>query len=238
MRRRSGLDRRRAGFTVRENQQRVVCRSVAIHADRVERPRCNLAQRPLQQGRSNRRICCDERQHCRHIRMNHPRALGAADEMNAFPSHLERSGRGFWACVGRTDRQRSLRERARGRAPVPRDDRQGAKDFLQRHLHADHSCGANKKLLRSATQPLRSFGNRSQSGSMARFAGGAIRVPGVHHHGAHAPFRRTQVLFGNLHGCGNNEVLREDRGSRSRHIARKNGEVERQALLDLRLQPS
>src|SRR6266478_2943569 len=151
--------------------------------------------------------------------------------MNPFPGHFERSGRSFRTRVGCADRERSLRERTGRGAAMPRDDRQGAKNFFERHLHADHSWGTNKKLLRRATQPLRGFGNRSQSGSMARFAGGAIGIAGVYHHGAHAAFGRAQVLFGNKHGCGNNEVLREDRGSRSRNIARKNREIERAGFL-------
>ena len=114
---------------------------------------------------------------------------------------------------------------------MPRNDRQCAKNFLERELHADHSCRANKKLLRRATQAPGGFGNRSQSGCMARFAGGAIGVAGVYHHGAHASFGRVQVLLGNQHGRGNDEVLGENRGSRSRHIARKNGEIERAGFL-------
>src|SRR5713101_69993 len=52
MRRSARLDRRRAGFAVCKNEQRVVRRSVAIHADRVERPARHLAQSFLQQRRS------------------------------------------------------------------------------------------------------------------------------------------------------------------------------------------
>src|SRR6267378_3405987 len=231
MRRRSSLDRWRAGFTVRENEQRVVRRSVAIHADRVERASCYFAQRPLQQGRSNRRVCCDEGQHRRHVGMDHSRALGAADEMNPFPGHLERRGRGFRACVGRADRKRSFRERTGRGTAMPRNDWQRTKNFLKRHLHADHSCGANKKLLRRAPQPLRGFRYGTLRGGVARRAGGAVGVAGVYHHGAHAAFGRAQVLFRNKHGCGNDKVLREDRGSRSWNIARKNREIERASFL-------
>ncbi len=48
MRRSARLDRRRAGFAVCKNEQRVVRRSVAIHADRVERASRDVPQRFLQ----------------------------------------------------------------------------------------------------------------------------------------------------------------------------------------------
>jgi hypothetical protein len=114
---------------------------------------------------------------------------------------------------------------------MPRNDRQRPKNSLERQLNANHSCGANKKLLRRATQPPGGFGNGSHGGGMARFACGAIGIAGVYHHSAHATFGRAQVLFGNQHGCGNDKVLREHRGSRRRHIARKNREIERAGFL-------
>src|ERR1700674_2378865 len=69
--------------------------------------------------------------------MDHPCAFGAADEVNSIPGHLEPSRRGFRARVRGADRQRQFRERARGGATKPRDDRQGAKNFVQRQRHAE-----------------------------------------------------------------------------------------------------
>src|SRR5947209_18198842 len=39
------------------------------------------------------------------------------------------------------------------------------------------------------------------------------------------------MLLGNQNGCGNDEILREDCCGRGRHVARKNGEVERAGFL-------
>src|SRR5882724_5015118 len=91
MRRGTSFDRGRACFAVGKNQQRVVCRSVAVHADGVEGAAGDVAQRFLQKGRSNRRIRGDKRQHGRHVRVNHARAFRAAHEMNSLAGHLERS---------------------------------------------------------------------------------------------------------------------------------------------------
>ena len=92
------------------------------------------------------------------------------------------------------------------------NNRQCAKNFVERQRHADDARGANKEFLRSTAESLRGFGNRPQGGGMARFAGGAIRVSGIHDNSAHAAFRRAQVLFGNEHGCSNDKVLCEDGG--------------------------
>src|ERR1700674_1979756 len=74
--------------------------------------------------------------------MDHPCAFGAADEVNSIPGHLEPSRRGFRARVRGADRQRQFRERARGGATKPRDDRQGAKNFVQRQRPAEDARGA------------------------------------------------------------------------------------------------
>ena len=69
------------------------------------------------------------------------------------------------------------------------------------------------------------------SATVRSAAGGAVRVAGVHHHGAHAAFRDPQVFLGDENRCGDDKILREDGGRRSRHVARKNGEIERPGFL-------
>src|SRR6202521_2886120 len=109
------------GGAIRQHEQSVVRGRVAIHADGVERARGHIPQRLLQQGRRDGGVRRDKRQHRRHIRMDHACAFGAAHQMNPFPRHLERSGRGFGTCVRRADRERQLSEGARRGTPVPRN---------------------------------------------------------------------------------------------------------------------
>src|SRR5467141_3074621 len=114
---------------------------------------------------------------------------------------------------------------------MTRYDRQRAKNFFQRQRNADDARGADKQFLWRAAKPLRGFGNHALGRSMARRAGGAVRVARVHNHGAHAALRRAQVFLGNEHRRGNDKVLREDGGGRRRHVARKNREIERAGFL-------
>ena len=231
MRRGARFDRRCAGFAVGEDHQRVIRRRVAIDADGVEREARNVTQRFLQERRSNRCIRGHKREHRRHVRMDHPRAFGAAHEMNSLPGHLEGSRGGFRTCIRCADRQRSFRERTRRGAAKTRDDRQRAQNFFQRQRHANDAGRTDKQFLRRAAKPLRCFGNRAHRRGVARFTGGAVGVARVHHNGAHAAFRRAHIFFGNENRCGNHKILREDRGGRSRHVARKNCQVERAGFL-------
>src|SRR4029077_7707423 len=67
--------------------------------------------------------------------------------------------------------------------------------------------------------------------SVTRITGCAIGVPGVHYDGAHAALRRANIFFGNENRRSDHEILRKDSGGRRRHIARKNGEVQRAGFL-------
>src|SRR5216683_990268 len=191
----ASLDRRRPRLPVGKHEERVVRRSVAIHADRVERAARDVTQRFLQKGRRDRRIRGDKRKHRRHIGMNHPRTFGATHEMNSLPGHLERSRSGFRTRVRGANCERSFREGTRRRTAKARDDRQRAKNFFQRQGNANDACGADKQFLRRAAKPLRGFRDRALRSGVARFAGGAVSVPGVHDHGAHTALRRAQVFF-------------------------------------------
>src|SRR6266704_2688222 len=66
---------------------------------------------------------------------------------------------------------------------------------------------------------------------MAGRAGGAIGIAGVHHDGAHFPFRGAQMLLGNQNCGGNHQILCEDSRSGSGHIARKDRQIQRASLL-------
>ena len=68
-----------AGGAVCENEQRVVRRSVAVHADGVEGARSNVAKSTLQQGGRNGGVSYHESERSGHIRMNHARAFGTPD---------------------------------------------------------------------------------------------------------------------------------------------------------------
>src|SRR5467141_2798179 len=114
---------------------------------------------------------------------------------------------------------------------MARNDRQRAKNFFQRQGNADDARGADKQFLWRAAKPLRGFGNGALGGGMARGAGGAVGVAGIHHDRAHAALRGAQVLLGNENGCGNHEILREHGGGRGRGVARKNREIERAGFL-------
>src|SRR6266446_4128200 len=188
MRRRARFDRRCTRFTVGQYQQRVVRRSVAIHADRIEGAGRYVAKSFLQEGRSDCRIRGDERQHRRHVRMDHPRAFRAAHEMDSFPRHLKRSGGGLRARVRGANSQRSFREGACRRAPKTRDDRQRAQNFLEWQRHTDDAGGADKQFLRHAPEPLRCFCDCAHRSGVAGFARGAVRVACIDNHGAHAAF--------------------------------------------------
>jgi len=99
------------------------------------------------------------------------------------------------------------------------DHRQSAENFFKWQWHADNTGGADKQFLPGAAESLCGFGDGTLGGGMARCAGGAVRVPGVYHHRAHPAFRRAQMFLGNQHGGCNYQILREDGGSRRRHIA-------------------
>src|SRR5207245_4408596 len=128
-------------------QQSVVRRSISVYADGVECSSRHVAQRLLQKRGRNRRIGGDKRQHRRHIGMNHPRALGAAYEMNALSGHLERSSRGFRASVRGANGERSLRKGTRRRAAEPSNDRQRAQNFRQRKRKSDRASGATTQFM-------------------------------------------------------------------------------------------
>ena len=114
---------------------------------------------------------------------------------------------------------------------MARNDRQRAKNFFQRQGNADDARGADKQFLWRAAKPLRGFGNGALGGGMARRAGGAVGIAGIHDHRAHAALRGAKVFFGNKHWCGDDKILREDGGGRGRNVARKNREIERAGFL-------
>src|SRR6266478_5915367 len=183
MRRSARFDRRCTRFAVCKNEQRVVRRSVAIHADRVERPARHLAQSFLQQRRSDRRIRSHKRQHRRHVGMDHPRAFRAAHEMDSLACHLERSCRGFRARVRGANRERRFRKRPRRWAAKACDDRQRAKNFFQWQRYADYARRTNKQFLWRAAESLRCFRDRALRRGVACRAGRAVGIARVHDDG-------------------------------------------------------
>jgi len=94
-----------------------------------------------------------------HIGMDHPRALGAADEMNPFPAILNEAAAVFGrVSVVQFASEVSAKERARG-AAMPHNDRQRTEEFFSRSSgrrmtpveHHEH-------FLRCAAEPFRGFG--------------------------------------------------------------------------------
>ena len=96
-------NRRSTGGAVCENEQRVVRRSVAVHADGVEGARSNVAKRTLQQGGRNGGVSYYESERSGHVRMNHARAFGTPDKMDSLAGHFKGRGSGLWSRVRGTD---------------------------------------------------------------------------------------------------------------------------------------
>jgi len=76
------------------------------HTDRIKCPLRYFSQSFLKQSGRNRGIGYDESQSRRHVRMNHPRALGAAHQVHALARHLERNRSSLWARVRGADGER------------------------------------------------------------------------------------------------------------------------------------
>ena len=93
--------------TVGERDHRVVGRHVAVDGDGVERlvdglGRAPPAAPPARPGRVGR----DEAEHRRHLRMNHPRALGDRRELDRLATDVDLAKRDLGAQVGGADRLR------------------------------------------------------------------------------------------------------------------------------------
>src|SRR5208337_484929 len=99
-------------MAVGQNQQRVVGGSIAINADAVERPRGNVAKGLLEERGGDGGVCGHKRKGGGEIRMDHPGAFSAANEMNALARHLEERRGGLGARVRGADSERELGKRA------------------------------------------------------------------------------------------------------------------------------
>ena len=220
-------NRGRTGSAVGEDRQRVVGRRIAVDADAVKCARANVAQRFLQKCWCNCGVGHNEGECRRQVGMNHSRAFSAADEMNSLTGHFEGSTGGFWTSVRRANGERQLREGTRGGAAIARELRQRAQNFFDGQGHANHSRRADDDFVGCAAEPLGRFRNGFLCGGMACGAGCAVRVACIHNHGAHAAFRRAQMLLGNGDRSGDHKILREHRCGRSRNVARDNREIER-----------
>ena len=101
-----------------------------------------------------------------------------------------------------------------------------AKNFFDGKRHANDARGADGDFLGPATEMTSRLLDGFHRGSVADRAGGAVGVACINNHGAHAALRSFQMRLGNDHGRGNHKVLREDSRGGSRHIARKQGQIE------------
>src|SRR5260221_14565781 len=111
--------------------------------------------------------------------MNHPRALGAADNMDSLASHLETRGSRFWPGVGGANGQREFGKGTRGSAAITRKRRKRTENFFYRELHADDASRADKHLLRREQHAARSFFIGAKSNSIAENSGSTIGVARV-----------------------------------------------------------
>jgi len=164
--------------------------------------------------------------------MNHAGAFGAADEMDAFAGHAERGGSGFGSRVRGANGEREFGERAGGRAAVARKHGKGAEDFFDGELDADDAGGADEEFVRREAEAASGFFDGALRGGIALRASGAIGVAGVDDDGAHAAFGGGEMFFGERDGSGDDEILREDGGGGSGHVAGKNGEIERAGFFE------
>src|ERR1700730_4916988 len=110
---------------------------------------------------------------------------------------------------------------------MPRQQRHGAQNFIERQRNSDDASRANENFFRFAAQAFSGFRDSAQRGSVPRGAGGAIRISRVYHHRAHSALRRTQMRLGNQYGSGNDKILSEHSGRRSGNVAGEDGEIER-----------
>ena len=109
---------------VGQRDHAVVGRHVAVDGDGVERLLDAPGQRRLQRRRRDRRVGGDEAEHRRHLRVDHPRALGDRGQPHGHAPYLDRPQRHLGAQVGGPDRLGGARDvvaqrreqRRRGRA--------------------------------------------------------------------------------------------------------------------------
>ena len=84
------FNRRRTGGASRKHHQRVGCRRIPVHRDRIESLVGNVFQQILQQIGIDRCVGEDIGQHGRHVRCNHARALGDACKGSWHPRQINR----------------------------------------------------------------------------------------------------------------------------------------------------
>jgi hypothetical protein len=70
--------------------------------------------------------------------MNHARAFGAAEHMNALAGHFEGGGSGFGSRVGGADGERKFCEGTRRRAAIAGEGWKRAEYFFARKLNANY----------------------------------------------------------------------------------------------------
>ena len=118
----------------------VVCRGITVHGDGIECAFDGSAQSAIEQRGRDGRVRGDEREHRGHVRLDHSRAFGAAEQANLLPADAA-FGRGpFRARIRGHDRAGEFLEGAGFGAACEHDMRHGSQDFFHTQRRADHTC--------------------------------------------------------------------------------------------------
>src|ERR1043165_4942267 len=171
-------------FAGGEEQHGVVRRCVAVDGDGVEALVDGILEAAAQRGRLDGGVGHHEAEHRGHVRMDHARALGHADDAPALAAHRERRLRDLRADVGGEDgvAQRIDASRREARDGVG----QRVAELLVGERDADDAGGGDKDFVGAATEELRGTRAGALRGVHPRLAGDGVRAAGVDDDGLHA----------------------------------------------------
>ena len=153
----SGLERwiervvdHHAARAVRHRKHRVVGRAFAVHGNRVERVARHRRQRLPQERRLHLRVARQKSQHRRHQRLDHPRALRHAADVERPRAGLDFHRRFLWKRIGRHDGQHRVAVCvAAERGKRLRD---AVLHFLQVEIDADDAGRCDEHLFGTASE--------------------------------------------------------------------------------------
>ena len=194
--------RRQRGTAGRDKHKAVIGRRIAVDRRAIERNVGDFAHDLLQQCRIHGRIGGHEREHCGHIRMNHPRALGNAGDGDVHTVDHDSSRHAFGNGIGSHDG-------IGGGEPAIRADcgirgRQSCNDAIDGQRLHDHARGIRQHFFGRAFEHPRhsyAFGVRIRQ---TRFARSGVRVAGIDDQCAKAAASTMlplQMVTANDHRC-------------------------------------
>ena len=166
--------RRVARHAVRHQQHRVAGRGLAVDRESVVALVRRRAEQAPQQRRRDRRVRHEEGQHGRHVRLDHPRALGDAGERDRAAVDARARARRLRDEIRRHDGARRGGEAVR--AQRLRGRRDAALDLVHRQRMADHARRRDEDVRLGASHRL-----RGQLRHRARVAQAALAHRDVRH---------------------------------------------------------